>query len=186
MTGVQTCALPIYLEDFSASEIIQEANKKFGGTFVIVNGELTQLQSINDSVLYTYGKALAEDEVESFEPWMPKAGIYHSDINDFVYLYRLPRRQWLKSFAFDSNYRWIKLTKHFPSPTNIFSLENVPSNAVDDSRQWLFKDKNLIFKWLKVGEIVTNEWVDTIKVTEPIFYQEVFDKWHKQYKIILA
>lgn len=174
-------------ETFTPIEIFKEANRKFAETYMIVNDELMQVSSFNynDHCLKTSSSTIYGDDVFSIKPWMPQAGIYKTKKDSYVYLYRLPRRQWLKSISLGNNYdafflhNYMNATNAILNPIYTFSKVD---NEIDETRNWLVLNKQVIFKYHKVGEIQETNW-PFIKVIDKRFFQEVYDKWNKQYSI---
>lgn len=175
------------LNDFEPSEVVKEFSRKYLDTWVEINGKLEQIILVHSNKISTNVNEYYSHEVKSIEVWMPPAGIYHTGINSFVYLYRLPKRQWLKSFSLYNNYHYIDITKTNPGLgiRNLWDFTTLDTDSIDSSRQWLFDKGKVVFKWLEVGEFY-EDWVKGIKVTQPLFYQEVLDKWQPQYKISMG
>jgi hypothetical protein len=172
------------LDYFTHSEIVKEANRKFSQTWLIVNGEILWVNNFGVDYLECNQGMLLEHQVQSITAWMPEPGIYPSnkENDEYLYLHRIPRRQWLKSFSMGQNYDYKPLT---PIDTiEVKALYNYwkLTQEEEGDKNWLFTQKFLVYKIHVVGYIVDL----TIVVTDAAFYSEVFDKWHKHYKIILA
>ena len=169
---------------FSHSEIIKEANRKFGDTWLIINGEPKYVISFEgDYIRLTTGDGqtmLPQELVQSIEPWMPEPGIYQTG-NGYIYLHRLPRRQWLKSFSLGNNYSY-QVIMDF-NELEVPDMYHYWKEREESSQDWIFIQRFIIYKFHVVGYCSN---LATITVTDEAFYSEVFDKWHKHYKIIVG
>jgi hypothetical protein len=93
--------------DLPLQQVLHEAQKKLIGTFCVVDGKLMHIQEITEDYIQGYvhleGKhnqlKLIEDPKE-INFWLPDAGIYQFK-NNFVWLKKLPKKQWKKSFSWD-------------------------------------------------------------------------------------
>ena len=175
-------------KNFTKSSIIQEAAKKFNYTYLVINGKCQLVKDIISSGIDADDFYRPED-IESIEIWMPKAGIYQYNLNHYLYLYRLPRRQWLKSLSLESNYSIICLHENAVDDLrmgDVYNLSKLSTPVIDSTRQWLIYKNKVMFKTHIVAELANNKWGTIMRVTDPMFYQEVLDKWKKQYPITLA
>lgn len=176
------------LETFTPSEIFKEANRKFNETHIIINEGLVLVNSFNaeENCIKTNNGDIYADDLFSIKPWMPKAGIYKVKKDTYVYLSRLPRRQWLKSISLGNNYMAFYLhdysSAHKSEVLKQIYLLSTIDKEIDESRNWLLTNRQIIFKYHKVAEILDTSW-PCIKVTDIRFHQEVYDKWNKQYTV---
>jgi len=97
-----------------------------------------------------------------------------------IYLYRLPKRQWIKSFSIGANYNALVLQQETADtpPTSwntVFTADHV------------YQKETIIYKdivylhWLPVGKVID----DTIFVSNKNFIEEVKELWSPQFQIIL-
>jgi hypothetical protein len=77
----------------------EEAEKKLVGTYMIVNGtpELIKGFDYVQNTVITNNKII---KVKTIAPWLPESGLYITKKGDPWYITKVPKRQWLKSFAF--------------------------------------------------------------------------------------
>ena len=176
---------------FEPNDVINEANRKFAKTYLIINNKLRYIDSFTDSyILLRDGNSYEYDDIISIKPWMPKPGIYMSN-NLLFYLYRLPKRQWLKSFAYGENYNAIPLHKDcyldFLDINQVFKYSKsiLPAHGIYKDRQWAIYKNQLVFKYHVVGKLEEGSWENKIVVTDPTFYQEVHDTWKTEFSINL-
>lgn len=87
----------------------EEAKKKLYGTWMIVNENLELISSFD----YTKDRVIIVDPAtgnnkalpfKSMSVWLPETGLYHTDDGNCLFLSRIPKRQWYKSFH-DSLYK---------------------------------------------------------------------------------
>lgn len=168
---------------FTITEVVKEANRKFGQTWLIINDKIMPISSFgSDYIEVTNLGIIPGSQISSIKPWMPEPGIYLNSEDDrkFLYLHRIPKRQWLKSFSIGNNYDHRHITDY--EKINVPIIYEYWKNYQDTDLDWLFIDKYLVYKIHVVGKVYNK----TITVTDEAFYSEVFDKWHKLYNITLT
>lgn len=175
-------------DNFSWIEIIKEANRKFASTYMLVNDKLEYIETFKEDSLRTIDETvILYETIYSLKAWMPKAGIYKLG-ETFVYLCRLPKRQWLKSFSLHNNYKIFHFTtlKHVELDIEALYYDSLERfSAISKDREWLIYNNQIVYKYHVVGILKSNLYSDIIYITDPKFYQEVHDKWSKQFKIML-
>lgn len=173
-------------EYFSSSEIFKEANRKFSNTYLIINDNLEWIESFSFDGITVYGENYSTiTDVSSIKTWMPEPGCYKLDENLLIYLFRKPRRQWLKSFSLGNNYDTMTVYSKTHQDIKHAQIKEIykdwKNNQVVD-RNWVVHKAYLIYKFHVVGK-----WSDTvIQVLDKNFYQEVVDKWGKHFNIVLV
>jgi hypothetical protein len=79
-------------------------NNKLRNTYMIVNGSLMLVRSfdVSSNVVVASDKMDSEKnvQVKTLDLWLPETGIYEVD-NYPTFLYRVPQKQWRKSFSWD-------------------------------------------------------------------------------------
>jgi len=99
------------LDRFSPDQVIEDFNHKFSGSILKINDKYYKVDTARYKngavILYLYtqeGKEIIITQAHSIERVTPKTGLYASD-NGLLYLYRMPKRQWIKSLSIGNNYR---------------------------------------------------------------------------------
>lgn len=171
-------------EYFSSAGLYKEANRKFGGTYLIINDSLRYVKEFIEGEDYI----LADNttiSVQTIKAWMPEPGCYKYDENSYLYLYRKPRRQWLKSFCLGQNYDYIPIygskTQEL-TDTNIKNIYLDWKQNPDLNKDWKIIKNYIVYKFHVVGKLVGS----TIVVLDNNFYQEIVDRWNKDFNITLA
>lgn len=80
-----------------------EARKKLERTWMVVNGELLFIKEFffDDSCVFTQDPGTGEDIaviVETLDVFLPEAGLYPIANGNILYINKIPKRQWLKSY----------------------------------------------------------------------------------------
>lgn len=166
---------------FTANETVKEASRKFVGTWCVINGELNLIQDITPEGILTNNTNFEPEDIETIETWMPETGIYESE-KSYYFLNRLPKKQWKKSFAAGENYEITPIFVKKQRTNSIPGLFDDERNNPDIDRNWILVHDFLIYKFHVVGKATYG----IITVLDHNFYQEVKDKWHKRYQIILT
>ena len=98
-------------EIMDLDEPFVEANKKLIDTYIFINDELVYLKEIGEGT----GTVIVEDlehrvlkrmKVSTIKVFLPETGIYPLEKGGFVFLTRLPKKQWHKSFT-TNNYSFL-------------------------------------------------------------------------------
>lgn len=172
---------------FTHTEVIKEANRKFSQTWLIINGSLELVSEFSHDTINVIvdGENKIIYDVDSIEIWMPEPGIYPISKDKYVYLHRIPKRQWLKSFSPYQNYSAIPIGS--ANEVTVFSSKHIDFmfNNWEHSKSdnWLCLNDYIIYKFHVVGKVLDGM---TIQVTDTAFYQEIFEKWHRNFQITLA
>lgn len=169
---------------FSSTGLYKEANRKFGGTYLIVNNELKYVQEfvLNENFILSDNVPIS---VQTIEAWMPEPGCYKHDENSYLYLYRKPKRQWLKSFSLGNNYDYVHIYGDVTYPLNDTNIKHIYldwEQNPDLNRDWKIIKNYIVYKFHVVGKLLGS----TIVVLDNNFYQEIVDKWNNNFKIILS
>jgi hypothetical protein len=172
------------LERFSIVQALEEANKKFVSTWVLINGTPCRILGF-DKTTFTFennknkdGKVLKYSDIISISAVMPETGLY-STSQGLYYIGRLPRRQWLKSYALGRNYvahPLLDCTSVNPSVDLILSKENHKFNKTA-----LFHNNILFLKWKKIGHYDKN---GTTVLSTLKYLNEIKQIW-PQFRVIL-
>lgn len=169
---------------FTSSGLYKEANRKFGGTYLIVNDSLSYVDEFVMGENYILSRN-TPIPVQTLEVWMPEPGCYKYDKDSYLYLYRKPRRQWLKSFSIGNNYELIKI---YGKKTGVLTDTNIKNIFLDWkqnpdlNKDWKIIKNYIVYKFHVVGKLLGS----TIVVLDNNFYQEIVDKWHKNFSITLT
>lgn len=166
---------------FTGADILKEANRKFASTYLIINDNLEYVLEFRGGQILVDGATI--ETVRNIQPWMPEAGIYKCGELSHIYLHRLPKRQWLKSFSLNNNYAFIEVNDH-PREFNIHAMYEDWRDNTKQDRNWMFKHNYLIYKFHVVGKVDKNN--IKIEVTDSNFLQEILDKWNKHFAITLT
>ena len=91
--------------NFPKDKLLQEANKKLGGTYMLVNGKLHRITVIDYDYIETNYDCIRWEDLESFEMYMPQTGVYlEEDTGTYFYLGKYTDKQWRRSLNADLFY----------------------------------------------------------------------------------
>ena len=172
---------------FSSDAIITEFNHKFVESILKIDGAYHKVTGLlvenGKPLLWTISKSNeAENKLKAIttiEKVQPKTGLYSSK-HGLLYLYRLPKRQWIKSLALRKNYEAQELALNENSRPTIYNTVLIDNAKYD--KESIIHDDVVYLHWRAVGRVVEG---DTILVTNPIFLEEIKELWNSQYRIIL-
>jgi len=152
----------------------KEASKKLSDTWCVVNGELVLVSDItDDSILIvkppkmTTTFTLTDEDVKSFEVWLPQSGVYLVD-NIPIFVMKKPFRQWRKSFSlsfytvFDFYYTELNLKDVLPK---LYNTKPCPLGF------WKSKTNELFYFHTKIGDYIHGNYINI----NNLFEQEVID-----------
>jgi hypothetical protein len=149
----------------------EEAKKKLEGTYMIVNGTLEYVRElfINSSQLVSYDKRTDESSlinVHTLEVFLPEAGLYPLNSGNIVFLQKVPKRQWMKSYTENYYKKDIIGTAHITS--------DVVKDLLGKKRQDIAVDteRNIWFWNKKIGYIKDSE---HLVCSNTLFKQELID-----------
>lgn len=172
------------LDRFTEEQVVTEFNHKFSGTILKVDGKYITITYLKNRVgklsLYWMSPEFKEEvitKLTTIEKVMPKSGLYASE-HGLLYLHKLPKRQWLKSFKIESNYNLLVLATHRGELT-LFNTVLV-DNPIYQKESIIYRDK-VYLHWKVVGELFDG----IIHVTNKNFFEEVKELWNQQYQVTL-
>lgn len=161
--------------------VLDEFDKKFGNTYCLVNGRIETIAFLRNGSLLTRYKEenclYNEDTPVTIEPFLPETGLYQNGSTQLYYLYRIPNRQWKKSFHTE-NYRVAALYGSFTSFSDLFETCKYKKEST------LFKNIAFIHQvavgiYTDIGiKIVNKHFLDEAKELWPLYpcYLEVQDQ----------
>lgn len=88
-----------------------EFKKKYSDTLCLINGRLELIRNYRNDTLFTRYKDIEcvyTDTPITIQPFLPETGLYQKDQTLLFYVYRIPQRQWKKSFHSD-NYKIVNI-----------------------------------------------------------------------------
>lgn len=164
---------------FELPDPYAEAHKKLVGTWCVVNGKCVKIDNVDSSGVVFQDEAgkqhaLAGNKVDSFNLWLPEAGLYPLKDKGYAWLIvKVPKRQWLRSYS-GSYYKVSAVglgTGQAPGPM-------FPSSILASLRSDFFVDKfNKIWFWNNpIGHIEKN---GDVVCTDLNFKQEILD-WERE------
>ena len=173
-------------ERFSEDQILEDFNHKFHNSVLKIDGQFltASLANKKNGIVFLHafnnkGEELAITKAKTIEKVRPPTGLYSSP-KGLLYLHRIPKRQWIKSFSLNNNYRVIALKKgkegSIPAVFDTI-LVDTPTYA----KESMIYDNDVYLHWAKVGKVVN----DTLYVTNKNFFEEIKELWNQQYQIIL-
>lgn len=162
----------------SKDDIYSDFLHKYRDTYILINNEFYYVTNLHGNTLYVLTlnneeKDFGADDIHVIEKFMPETGLYKSDTG-LLYLYRIPARQYLKSFAPGQNYETIVLENR--KGTTVKS--NVLVSDPNFYPETCIFDKNVYLGWIKVG----TKGIRTIYLEKPQFLEEIRELW-PQYMI---
>lgn len=175
---------------FIGQQIVEDFNHKFQKSILKIDGKHHIISILEDRkvrcgvelILHTldaYGDAHTVKHINRIERVLPQTGLYSSN-KGLLYLYRLPKRQWIKSLSINNNYKTFILDHgdqgEAPDIWDTVLIDN-PTYA----KETLIYKNNVYLHWKKVGKIQDSK----IYVTNEKFFEEIKELW-KQYPIILG
>lgn len=171
---------------FIEQQIVEDFNHKFQNSILKIDGKHHIISILEKNagklVLLTldaYGDAHTVKHINRIERVLPQTGLYSSN-KGLLYLYRLPKRQWIKSLSINNNYKTFILNHgdqgEAPDIWDTVLIDN-PTYA----KETLIYKNNVYLHWKKVGKIQDSK----IYVTNKNFFEEIKELW-KPYPIILG
>lgn len=160
------------------NKIINEFIHKYENTYLWINNKLTKIVSIlqnPDTGIWELNENILN--IESIREFTPKTGLYF-DNNWLIYLYRVPKRQWKKSFAFKENYDAIILQ---PKKTILSSktlVNFITDKNTDYAKESAIYNNNVYLHTVTVGTVDRK----TLLIQDR--YQKEIEELWKQYKVI--
>lgn len=180
--------LDFNLDVMGIDNIIEEFNHKYKSSWVLLDKEPIFIHKLSHKLDNTYELLLSKLEkqaeqvtnIKAIENFLPKTGLY-ANSKDLIYLYRLPNRQWTKSFSIGANYAYKRLkgVNRFDDYTLVNILTN--PDTIYEKETCIFGDC-VYLHWKKVG--IFNEPRQTIYVTDNRFIKELNELW-PQFQISL-
>lgn len=170
---------------FSPHDIIDEFNHKYGNSFLNVDGvpfhikrasiqEDEDHEDDNDYVLLETYMGDNIRQVLEIAPIHPPTGLYASK-RGLLYLYRIPQRQWIKSFSPNRNYG-VNTLLGDPTVMNTVLVRN-PKYA----KESIIHDNKVFLHWKYVADLSNG----MITMKNKHFTKEIKELW-PQYRILLA
>lgn len=174
------------LDRFSENQVIEDFNHKFNRAILKIDGAYLKVSHLEARPkglsLYTFDKKGEEVVIKganSIEKVLPKTGLYSSPYG-LLYLYRLPKRQWIKSLSLGNNYNIHVLATGLKEEMPSIYDTVLVDKPTYDKESVIYK--NIVYlHWKKVGKLVH----DTIVVTKEKFIEEIKELWNQQYQITL-
>lgn len=174
------------LKRFSEAQVVEDFNHKFIKSILKIDDKYLIISHLEPTVkglsLHTFDTNYNEkiiNTLRTIEKVLPKTGLYSSPYG-LLYLYRTPRRQWIKSLALESNYdmKVLKTGLNGDKPT---LWNTVLAEEHTYQKESIIYQDTVYLHWKKVGKLVDN----IIHVTKEIFFEEIKELWNQQYQIIL-
>lgn len=173
------------LNRFSEGQVLEDFNHKFQNSILKIDGTYLKVSHLErlekELLLYAVDKEDNEikiKELKTIEKVLPKTGLYSSKYG-MLYLYRMPKRQWIKSLKIGANYDIHTLmagvNDKIPTIWNTVLAEEHEYNK----ESMIYRDI-VYLHWTKVGKVVDK----TILVTKEKFIEEIKEIWNQQYQII--
>lgn len=153
---------------------LHEANKKLLGTWMIVNSKLMEIKEFlpTDNIIYAYSKKENKNiniKVETLDVFLPETGLYSREDFGAVFIHKVPKRQWFKSFHI-SFYQLIYLGKQNKGKG---IMENL--HKIKPIKFWVSPEADIYYRDNNIGYIDNNL---NIVCTNILFKQELMD-WNR-------
>jgi hypothetical protein len=172
-------------ERFSEAQIIEDFNHKFHRSILKIDGEyrtVSLLQSrargLTLDVFNEKGDELGIKYLKTIEKVLPATGLYSSD-KGLLYLYRIPRRQWVKSLSLNQNYK-VQMIERGPMGEVPSIYDTVLVDNPRYAKESLIHNNNVYLHWKRVGKVKNGALV----VTNKNFLEEIKELWNTQYQTI--
>lgn len=143
----------------------EEALKKLGGTWILINDEMYRIEHINCDEIIAIDRVgdvhcFGNTNIKTIQVFLPKSGTYL--VGDcFVTIERNPKRKWWKSFHWD----FFKVLSKYKISGHAYEI--LEGNLVD-----FYKHGNsLFYMGYKVGDFKENK----LLCVDMLFYQELLD-----------
>jgi hypothetical protein len=150
--------------------LIDEFKHKYRGSWVYINDELHFLEDCNKIYIKTMAKLFKASEIKSIVSYNPPVGIYSIDTSFYMYVSRLNKKQWVKSYAPFKNY-----SLSFLENTNDLNFENLKPADCLFHGEIALSPNALYIRNKKLG-IKTR--IDRIQlVTDTFSIEEIRDLW---------
>lgn len=149
--------------------LLKEAKHKFGGTHMVINGELLWIDQIfKDSIICVNidTKARAIDNVSSIVPFLPPTGLYFPTESESISLRKIATKQWRKSFCWDL---YSSNKKGTSTPYKIFKA--LSENNANTFNGIVFNKGTVYYLDKEIGYRDSKDVYHVI----PEFYQELVD-----------
>jgi len=156
---------------------LQEAQKKLHDTYLVVNDVLVYVKEISETSIRGFDntyqdKLYVGDAVNSINAFLPDSGVYEVPKCGIIFLTKIPRKQWKKSFSTD--FYSISGENAGDAIFKIYSCNLSPVNFyISKNHLWYLKKK--------IGDVVAQ----TIHLKDDDYRQELIDltkrtpKWRK-------
>jgi len=166
--------------DLSGDIALHEANKKLVNTVMFLNGKLEYIVEFYwdfnkvsyfnyDSLIHSGGPIVTV--VKSLEVFMPETGLYSSSELGYIYINKIPKKQWAKSFS-EAGYVLCTLVKKFTELSPCIQWRNV-LNLTSFKKVDIIVDeeKNIFYHNHFIGTLGE----DKVICSNELFTQEIKD-----------
>lgn len=152
---------------------LTEAHKKLAETYMFVNGELSlvfDLTSSNKIGVYLKNgdkSYILDKNIQTLDVWLPETGLYFDSKGSLIYVSKVPKRQWLRSYS-PNFYNSIHVeTKNGVKWTSLSDVAKSKKHDIAvDSRG------NIWHHTMKIGYVKDSQ---TYTCTNQMFKQELID-----------
>jgi hypothetical protein len=166
--------------DLTGAIALHEANKKLINTVMFLNGELKYIIEFHwdhNKVSFLDYNAMVEGGnhsigiVKSLEIFMPETGIYSSSELGYIYINKVPKKQWSKSFS-EAGYILYTLAKKATKLNSYIQWRNI-LNLTSFKKVDIIvdKEKNIFYHNHFIGVIGE----DRVICKNELFTQEIKD-----------
>lgn len=154
-----------------------EAKKKLTGTWMWCDGTIQYIRAFLDNThISTIDTVTNEGKnllVKDLKVWLPETGIYPFANGDWIYLQKLPKRQWLRSFSESFYEIQLKETKQKLKKDSKYYIKELANSKKVDI--YVTPEKLIYWRNICIGHIKNEE---ELVCTNTHFSQELID-WSK-------